>query len=70
MNSAELTLLADYHEKQAGYYARVGAAIRDGSISKRHEAHATWHEKQASGLRALAKSCAGARPVTASPTSL
>lgn len=67
MTYTDLLELADHHEKQAGYYRKVGDAVRDAAITKRHHAHADWHQRHAENLKALAKSFATGFPTAVAP---
>ncbi|HSI08802.1 MAG TPA: hypothetical protein VK985_09425 [Rariglobus sp.] len=62
MTHTDLVELSDHHEKQAGYYRKVGAAVRDAEITKRHEALADWHARHAENLKHLARSFATGFP--------
>lgn len=62
MTHTDLVELSDHHEKQAGYYRRVGDAVKDDAITQRHHAHADWHARHAENLKHLARSFATGFP--------
>lgn len=56
MTTADLLELAEHHQQQATYYRKVGDAVRDAAITKRHHDRADWHARHATNLQTLADS--------------
>jgi hypothetical protein len=62
MTHDDLVELSDHHHQQAAYFRKVGDAVKDAAITKRHYERADWHARHAQNLDALAKSFATGFP--------